>query len=143
MLARESRLSIVTQKHQSGYNCAQAVFCAYCDLYGIDEQTAYKLCEGFGSGMGGLQEVCGGLSAIFMLEGLANSNGQLASKQTRLITYQNIRNMASAFASVHNDHMLCKDILQDVDDFGRRNYPCPNCVQEAARIFEEQVLQKM
>ena len=38
--------------HGKGYNCAQSVACAYCDLVGLDEQTAYKMAEGFGLGMG-------------------------------------------------------------------------------------------
>ena len=55
--------------HGQGYNCAQAVVCAYCDQFGMDEQTAYRMAEGFGFGMG-LMEVCGALSAAFMLAGL-------------------------------------------------------------------------
>ena len=25
--------------HNKGYNCAQAVVCAYCDQFGLDEET--------------------------------------------------------------------------------------------------------
>ena len=39
--------------HDQGYNCAQAVVCAYCDLVGLDKETAYKMSEGFGFGSGG------------------------------------------------------------------------------------------
>ena len=28
----ETRVDKVSEKHKSGYNCAQAVACAYCDL---------------------------------------------------------------------------------------------------------------
>ena len=35
----ETRVDKVAEKHKSGYNCAQAVACAYCDLIGIDEET--------------------------------------------------------------------------------------------------------
>ena len=31
----ETRVDKVAEKHKSGYNCAQAVACAYCDLVGI------------------------------------------------------------------------------------------------------------
>lgn len=42
-----------TQKlHDEGYNCAQAVVCAYCDSFGLDRDTAFKMAEGFGLGMG-------------------------------------------------------------------------------------------
>ena len=48
----ETRVDKVAEKHKSGYNCAQAVACAYCDLVGIDEETMFRIAEGFGFGMG-------------------------------------------------------------------------------------------
>ena len=35
----ESRIQKTIELHDQGYNCAQAVACAYCDLVGIDEKT--------------------------------------------------------------------------------------------------------
>ncbi|MBQ3141799.1 MAG: C_GCAxxG_C_C family protein, partial [Clostridia bacterium] len=35
-----------------GYNCAQAVFAAFCDVTGMDFNTALKLSSSFGGGMG-------------------------------------------------------------------------------------------
>ena len=60
--------------HGKGYNCAQSVVCAYADLVGLDEQTAYKMAEGFGLGMG-VMELCGALSGAFMLAGVKGSAG--------------------------------------------------------------------
>ena len=60
--------------HGKGYNCAQSVACAYCDLVGLDEQTAYKMAEGFGLGMG-VMDMCGALSGAFMLAGVKGSAG--------------------------------------------------------------------
>ena len=37
---------------KQGYNCAQSVFAAFCDVTGIDFETAIKLTSGFGAGMG-------------------------------------------------------------------------------------------
>ena len=48
MTEREERAQ---RLHDSGYNCAQAVVCAYCDRFGLDENTAFKMAEGFGLGM--------------------------------------------------------------------------------------------
>ena len=48
----ETRVDKVAEKHKSGYNCAQAIACAYCDLIGIDEETMFRLTEGLGLGMG-------------------------------------------------------------------------------------------
>ena len=37
---------------KQGYNCAQSVFAAFCDVTGMDFETAIKLTSGFGAGMG-------------------------------------------------------------------------------------------
>ena len=39
-LNRESR---AVELHKKGYNCAQAVACNYCDLFGLDEETVYRM----------------------------------------------------------------------------------------------------
>ncbi len=37
------RAKLAQDFHDQGYNCAQAVACAYCDLVGLDKETAYKI----------------------------------------------------------------------------------------------------
>ena len=44
------RAKLAQEFHDQGYNCAQAVACAYCDLVGLDKDTAYRMAEGFGFG---------------------------------------------------------------------------------------------
>ena len=43
----------VELRNDKGYNCAQAVLCAYADMFGLDESAAYKIAEGFGHGRHG------------------------------------------------------------------------------------------
>ena len=38
--------------HDKGYNCAQAVACSFCEEFGVDQETMFKISEGFGFGMG-------------------------------------------------------------------------------------------
>ena len=38
---------------KEGYNCSQAVVGAFCDLCGLDIETAMRICASFGGGMGG------------------------------------------------------------------------------------------
>ena len=54
----------------NGYNCAQSVFCAYCEDYGIPFEQGLKMSSSLGGGMGRLREVCGAVSAIFLIAGL-------------------------------------------------------------------------
>ena len=51
----ESRIQKTLENHRKGYNCAQSVACAYCDLVGLDEQSVFRATEAFGLGMGGMQ----------------------------------------------------------------------------------------
>ncbi len=38
----ERQTAACTGAARKGYNCAQSVACAYCDLVGLDEQTAIR-----------------------------------------------------------------------------------------------------
>ena len=53
-----------------GYNCAQAVFCAFCDETGLDIDTAARMASSFGGGMGRLREVCGTVSGALLALGI-------------------------------------------------------------------------
>ena len=33
--------------HDKGYNCAQAVACSFCEEFGIDQETMFRVSEGF------------------------------------------------------------------------------------------------
>lgn len=45
-----NRAQKAAEYHQKGYNCAQAIVCAFCDKVGLDEKTAFKVSEGLGLG---------------------------------------------------------------------------------------------
>ena len=55
---------------REGYNCAQAVFAAFCDVTGMDFQTALRLSSSMGGGMGRLREVCGACTGMFLAAAL-------------------------------------------------------------------------
>ncbi len=55
--------------HDKGFNCAQAVACAFAEETGIPEETLFAACEGFGLGMG-MAATCGAVSGAVMLAGL-------------------------------------------------------------------------
>lgn len=73
----ETRVDKVAEKHKSGYNCAQAVACAYCDLVGIDEETMFRMTEGLGLGMGGMEGTCGAVTAACVIAGAKNSTVEM------------------------------------------------------------------
>ena len=116
----ETRVDKVAEKHKSGYNCAQAVACAYCDLVGIDEETMFRLTEGLGLGMGGMEGTCGAVTAACVIAGAKNS------------TVEIVRRFKEESGSV-----ICKE-LKGVET-GTPAKACPDCVKDAARILEEVV----
>ena len=55
----EERVERAVKNFMSGYNCAQSVFLAYSDLFGLDMEIAKSVSVSFGGGMGRMREVCG------------------------------------------------------------------------------------
>ncbi len=122
--------------HNKGYNCAQAVVCAYCDLFGLDEETAYKMAEGFGLGMG-MMDTCGALSAAFMLAGMQGSKGTEHPGETKAQTYKTTKMLAAAFRE-KNGTYLCRELKGIADGKMRRS--CPGCIEDACSLIETALL---
>lgn len=132
----ESRVEHAIALHNKGYNCAQAVICAYADLFGVDEQTAYKMSEGLGLGMG-MMEVCGALSGGLMLAGLKNSAGVDAPGASKGSTYKINRTLGEAFQKATGS-VLCHELKGR--DTGKPLCPCNACVRHGAQIVEDYLL---
>ena len=84
-----------------GCNCAQAAFCAFCDVTGLEKELAMRLSSSFGGGMGRLREVCGALSGIFMAAGILYGYDDLTDKSLKTDHYEQPdfgRKMVPSFA---------------------------------------------
>ena len=103
----ENRVERAVTNHNRGYNCAQSVVCAYCELFGMDESTAFRLAEGFGGGMGGMQDgTCGAVTAMYMLAGLKGSSGGIQNGISKLETYEQVSQLCAAFKEQNGRHSL-------------------------------------
>ena len=92
----KAKKDVAVEKFKQGYNCCQAVICAYCEELGLKEEDAFKLAEGFGSGMGGLKDTCGAVTGMFLTISLANSAGDMENPMaTKADTYQKFRDAAA------------------------------------------------
>lgn len=129
----ESRIEIALDKHRHGYNCAQAIICTYCDLFGMDEEAAFKVSEGFGGGMGGMQNTCGAVTAMFMLAGLKNSVGSIDMGNSKASTYALVRKLSDEFREM-NSTTICKELKGANGEPVKRS--CPGCIEDAAKIVE-------
>ena len=94
-----------------GLNCAQSVFVAFCDVTGMDKETALKISSSFGGGMGRLREVCGTCSAMFMIVGLLYGLGEGYTFEDKAEHYKRVQELAAQFKEVHNT-IICRELLK-------------------------------
>jgi len=127
----------------NGFNCAQAVFCTYCEELGMDKETALKTAHGFGAGMGRLQEVCGAVTGAFMVLSLKYGSAKAFDNASKEKVYGLIREFEKRFKARHKT-IICQDLLE-VDlingdktiNAAKVKNICPNLVKDAVEILEE------
>ncbi len=95
----------------AGYNCAQAVFCAFCDETGLDLDTAARLSSSFGGGLGRLRELCGALSGAELALGLLRGYSDVEDPALKSAHYARVRELAERFRA-QNGTILCRELLK-------------------------------
>lgn len=95
---------------RQGYNCSQSVFAAFCDVTGMDMETALNLSSSFGGGMGRLREVCGAVTGMFMVAGLVWGYTDPEDAKAKADHYQRIQRLAAEFQK-HNGSIICRYLL--------------------------------
>ncbi len=134
-----------------GYNCAQAVFCAFADQYGLDTQTAYRISSSFGGGMGRMREVCGSVSGMFMAAGLIYGYSPDDPKNAKGEHYKLIQYLAEEFKKRNDKHsIICREILgigdkkesyipeeRTAEYYKKR--PCADRIYDAADILSQYI----
>ena len=132
---------------KNGYNCAQSVFLTYAQKYGFNEETALKLSSSFGGGMGRLREVCGAVSAMFMIAGLEKGYTQNSDDEAKAQHYELIQNLAKEFKK-ENGSIICRDLLGLEDGADSpipskrteqyyQDRPCEEFIASACRIIDK------
>ena len=137
MKSIEERVAEIKDKHTRGYNCAQIVLCSYAEELGIDEETLFRISEGFGADMGGMMQTCGAVTAMFMALGLANSSGNLQACDTKPQTMKKVRELAAEFEK-KNGSIVCRE-LKGIDT-GKVLRSCDGCIEDGIRILGEYLL---
>ena len=127
-----------------GYNCAQAVAVAFCDVTGLEEKTAARMVSGFGGGMGRLREVCGAVSGMFfVLSYLFGCDDPKADEEKKQL-YTDVQGLAAKFQAQCGS-ILCRDLLDnppsDPNPSPRtaqyyKDRPCARFVMTAAELMD-------
>ena len=130
-----------------GYNCSQAVFCAFCDVTGLDMDAAARMASSFGGGLGRLREVCGTVSGaalvLSIVKGYADPKDYAAKKAHYALVQEYARRFREA-----NGSIVCRELLAGVEvtpggapeertEAYYKKRPCPNLAYRAAEILDE------
>ena len=128
-----------------GYNCAQAVAVAFCDVTGLDEKFTAKTVSAFGGGMGRLREVCGAVSGMFFVLGHLYGYDTPGDDRQKMELYTRVQNLAAGFRE-QNGSIVCREILKNppsdpnpsprtAEYYAKR--PCVRMVMTAAKLMDE------
>lgn len=143
-----SKGDIAKQNFLNGYNCSQAVLLAFCEDFGLEKETALKISEPFGGGMGRMREVCGTVTGMFMVLGLAMGNSDAKDGSTKKNVYKSVQELAAKFKE-DNGSIICRELLgfqknnkesyvpsERTNEYYKKR-PCPELCKYAADILEE------
>ena len=130
-----------------GYNCAQAVFLAFCDKTGIAPAQAAKIAAPFGGGMGRMREVCGAVSGMLMVAGTLYGYDTPEKGEKKKAHYALVQDLEEQFRQQAGS-IVCRDILKNppsdpnptprTADFYKQR-PCVRMVMLSAQILEEYI----
>ena len=147
-----SRADLAKTNFLKGYNCAQAVVCAFIDLTNVSETDALRASSSFGGGMGRMREVCGAVSGMFMVAGLIFYDGENPSTQQNSEQYAIVQELARRFKE-KNRTIICRELLEGVKVDSTPNAeartesyykkrPCADLCYDAAQILEQFLIEK-
>ena len=128
-----------------GYNCAQAVAVAFCDVTGLTEAQAAKMASAFGGGMGRMREVCGAVSGMMMVLSLLYGYDTPGDDKSKKELYTRVQALAGKFRE-ENGSIICREILKNppsdpnptprtAEFYAKR--PCAKMVMTAGRLLDE------
>lgn len=135
---------------REGYNCAQSVLLAFANKVGLKENEALKLASSFGGGMGRLREVCGAVSAMFMIAGILKGYTEPNNDIVKANHYKLIQDLAAEFKSKYGT-IICRELLGlDGTEFSPipsartdeyyKERPCEEFIKCVAEIVEEDLI---
>lgn len=126
--------------HKKGYNCSQAVACAFCGELDTDETTLFKMMEGFGGGMGAMQGCCGAVSGAVAAVGMKRSTGCLEQPNSKQATYKLTGELLKRFTE-KNGSYVCRELKGDNPE-QKVLRSCPGCIEDATRLAYEMMTER-
>ncbi len=129
----DDRALLALDNHKKGYNCAQAVACAFVDKTYMKEADLLRLTEGFGGGMGCMDGTCGAVTGAVMIASLAQAKED-SDVYIRGGAGKCSKQIVTEFGK-KNGSVVCREIKGI--DTGKVLRSCPGCIEDAARLTSE------
>lgn len=128
------RVKKALEYHKKGYNCSQVVACTFCDKMNLDEETVFKMMEGFGFGVSDSFGTCGAVTGMAAVVGMIESTGNLEAPDSKQKTYAEVRELNEKFRG-KNGSTICRE-LKGMET-GEVLRSCDGCIEDAVRILME------
>lgn len=116
--------------HEAGCNCSQAVVCAFCDRYGVEEATAMRMAAAFGGGMR-KGEVCGAVAGALMVLGMKHGAASPGEADRKAEANAKTKEFMEGFKQRHGSY-LCRELLRAA---GQKI--CPQVIAGAVEMLDE------
>ena len=128
-----------------GYNCAQSVAVAFCDVTGLDEKKTARMVSAFGGGMGRLREVCGAVSGMFFVLSCLYGYDTAGDDVSKMRLYTEVQELAGKFRESCGS-IVCREILKNPPTAPQpsprtaeyyKTRPCARMVLVAGQLMDE------
>ena len=130
-----------------GYNCAQSVMVAFCDVTGMEEDFAARMASSFGGGMGRMREVCGAVSGMLMVTSLLYGYETPGDDVSKKELYTIVQELSGKFREEVGS-IVCREILKNppsdpapsprTEEYYKQR-PCARMVYLAAHILDRYI----
>ena len=114
----------VELKH-NGYNCCQAVLCAFADKLSISEDDLKRIGAAYGVGMGCMEATCGALCAAEMILGMEKYDGRPILRDAASLLHAFTEKCGAS---------ICKELKGR--DTGVVLCECDDCVRNAVGLMD-------
>ncbi|MBE5760912.1 MAG: C_GCAxxG_C_C family protein [Clostridiales bacterium] len=139
---------LARQYFEQGYNCAQAVACAFAEEMNMSVEQIARLASCFGAGIGRMRETCGAFTGALIVYGYFKGNDVAEDQQAKQATYAAVQRFMIPFTDKFGT-LICRDLLGEEgkgpitptpaprDEHYKAVRPCPGIVEAAADMMEE------
>jgi C_GCAxxG_C_C family probable redox protein len=94
----------------SGFSCSQAIFAAYAEELGLNQEMALKISTGFGGGMAKQGFTCGAITGAVMVISTKYGRSALEDTPSKEKTYTVILEFFKRFKDIHRT-TDCRDLI--------------------------------